>query len=236
MRIFAIADLHLSFSCENKNMDIYGGQWIDHWQRVMKNWDGIVESNDVIIIPGDISWALKFEDAVKDLEWIHERPGKKVLIKGNHDLWWQSVSKLNSLYDDMYFLQNDFFTAGEYAICGTRGWICPGDREFSEHDLKIYRREILRLKASFEKAEKAGFKKFIGVLHYPPTNEKHEESGFTEIFKEYAAETVVYGHLHGEEVCKKGLKGIYKDTDYILTSLDYLRCIPILIRTGRCLK
>ena len=110
----------------------------------MKNWDGIVESNDVVIIPGDISWALKFEDAVKDLEWIHERPGKKVLIKGNHDLWWQSVSKLNSLYDDMYFLQNDFFTAGEYAICRTRGWICPGDREFSEHDLKIYRRKILR--------------------------------------------------------------------------------------------
>lgn len=232
IRIFSIADLHLSFSCENKNMDIYGGQWINHWQRVQHNWDRIVEEKDIVIIPGDISWALKFEEALEDLKWIHERPGKKVVLRGNHDLWWHSITKLNNMYEDMFFLQNNFYDAGEYAICGTRGWVCPGDREFSEHDMKIYKRELLRLESSLKQAKDAGFENIIGVIHYPPTNERHEESGFTELFTKYGVDTVVYGHLHGEDVCMKGLQGIYNGVKYILTSLDHVKCVPKLIRLG----
>ncbi|MDD3350784.1 MAG: metallophosphoesterase, partial [Eubacteriales bacterium] len=120
MRIFAIADLHLSLSGE-KPMDIYGGQWIGHTEKIKKNWMNLIEKDDVVLIPGDTSWAMKHEDAIPDLKWIAELPGKKVLIKGNHDLWWASVSKLNAIDESMYFLQNTYYKAGDYAICGTRG-------------------------------------------------------------------------------------------------------------------
>ncbi len=230
MRMYAIADLHLSFSSPDKAMDIFGGQWIEHWKKVMKNWDRIVEPDDLVIIPGDISWALKFEDALEDIKWIHERPGKKILVKGNHDLWWTSISKLNALYSDVFFLQNNFAGCGNgWAVCGTRGWVCPGDREFSEHDEKIYKREILRLESSLLQAKENGYEKIIGVLHYPPTNEKHEESGFTELFSKYNVANVVYGHLHGPDVCIKGLQGVHNGVNYILTSLDHVRAIPKLI-------
>ena len=156
MSIYAIADLHLSFSAE-KPMDIYGGQWINHTEKVKNNWEAVITEEDTIIIPGDTSWALQFDDAVVDLKWISELPGKKVLIKGNHDLWWNSISKLNALFPNMVFLQNSFYEAEGYAICGSRGWICPGDDDFTPHDEKIYKRELGRMRLSLESAAKAGY-------------------------------------------------------------------------------
>jgi hypothetical protein len=236
MSIYAIADLHLSFSAE-KPMDIYGGEWVNHTEKLKTNWGAMISENDTVIIPGDCSWALRFEDALVDLKWISELPGKKVFIKGNHDLWWNSVNKLNALFENMFFLQNSFYEAEGYAICGSRGWICPGDDDFTGHDEKIYKRELGRLRLSLGAAAQAGYGKkagsseesegkILGVLHFPPASENIRRSGFTEIFEEFGAEKVVYGHLHGKDAYGNGLRGIRNKVEYILTSADYLKCTP----------
>ncbi len=239
MSIYAIADLHLSFSAD-KPMDIYGGEWVNHTEKVKKNWEAMILEKDTVIIPGDTSWALRFEDALVDLKWISELPGKKVFIKGNHDLWWNSVNRLNALFENMFFLQNSFYEAEGYAICGSRGWICPGDDDFTGHDDKIYKRELGRLRLSLEAAAQAGYGKkavrsdesrgnILGVLHFPAASENIRRSGFTEIFEEYGAEKVVYGHLHGKDAYGNGLRGIKNKIEYILTSVDYIKCMPLKI-------
>lgn len=235
MKLFAIGDLHLSFGEDvEKPMDIFGGQWVGHTEKLHKNWVEQIAEEDVVIICGDISWGLRMEEALADLDWIHKLPGKKVLFKGNHDLWWQSITKLNKLYDDgtMIFTQNqchvvkDPVTGKKTAICGTRGWTCPGVEGFSEHDRKIYERELLRLKFSLEEGKKAEADRIIGVLHYPPTNDKKQGSGFTELMSQYGVETCVYGHLHGKEAFRHGLQGIYNGVEYRLVSLDYVQGMP----------
>lgn len=232
MAIFAIADLHLSFDPRvEKPMEIYGPRWVNHAERLEENCKEMINDEDTVLIAGDISWALKQEEAMADLDWVHSRiPGQKVLLKGNHELWWQSVSKLNKLYDDMYFLQNTFFAAEGVAICGTRGWLCPGAADYTEQDEKIYRREALRLEMSLEAAKEAGYTEIIGALHYPPTDERHNASSFTELFERYGVKNVYYGHLHGKDVWPKGLQGIYNGVEYKLISLDYLDAKPIRIK------
>ena len=230
MKIFAIGDLHLSFGeTVEKPMDIFGGQWVGHTEKLHNNWTEMIAQDDVVIICGDISWGLRQEEAMADLDWVHNLPGKKILFKGNHDLWWQSLSKLNKLYDDgtMFFVQNKCVMLDEKtAICGTRGWTCPGTEGFGEHDRKIYDREVLRLRMSLDDAKAAGAENIIGVLHYPPTNEKHHKSGFTDLMTEYGVKTCVYGHLHGRDAFKNGLKGEYNGVEYKLVSLDYLQGRP----------
>lgn len=225
MALYAIADLHLSFSSD-KPMDIYGAAWKDHTERVKEAWLSNIRPDDTVIIAGDISWGLRLDEAMADLSWIHRLPGRKVLVKGNHDPWWTSIGKLNRLFDDMFFLQNTFYPYGEYAICGSRGWVCPGSSEFTTHDDKIYKREILRLKASFEAAVGAGYEKFIGVMHYPPMNEKKDSSGFTELFEYYDVHKVVYGHLHADSAryAPTGMRG---RTEYFLAACDALGCQPL---------
>ena len=228
MSIYAISDLHLSFA-ENvqKPMDIFGGEWLNHTERVKAHWEDTISGDDTVIVGGDTSWALKFEDAIADLEWIQKLPGRKVFIKGNHDLWWNSIKRLNSMFgDDMRFVQNDFCEAEGIAICGSRGWLCPGDECFAEQDEKIYNRELLRLRSSFTAARDAGFSKIVGVLHFPPTNEKFQRSGFTDLFSEFQVDRAFYGHLHGAEGFRRGVKGKIDGTEYKLISLDYLKCIP----------
>ena len=229
MKIFAIGDLHLSMGEDiEKPMDIFGGEWVGHAEKLYNNWTESVTDDDIVIVCGDISWGLRLDEAVADLEWIHNLPGTKVFFKGNHDLWWQSAGRLNKMYDDgtMNFMQCKAYIAGDVAICGSRGWICPGTDGFSEHDRKIYDREAARLRLSLEEGKKQGIKKIIGVLHYPPTNDKHQASDFTRLMEEYGVKTCVYGHLHGKDVFQNGLKGIYNGVEYRLVSLDYLQAKP----------
>lgn len=222
-RIFAMGDLHLSFAPGiEKPMNEFGSVWEDHYKKVKDDWDARITDDDYVILAGDISWALKLSDAMYDLEWIHERPGKKIIFKGNHDLWWHGITKLNTLFDDIHFMQNDAVLAGDTVIFGTRGWICQGDSEGSKEDIKIYNREVERLKLSYSKALKLSGKRTIGVLHYPPTNPQFEDSGFTKIFEHSGADTVIYGHLHGLHAYKKGFKGIRNGVNYRLVSYDYL--------------
>ena len=231
MNIFAIGDLHLSFDERiQKPMDIFGPSWVNHHEKVRKNWEEKVGEEDLVIIPGDVSWGLRADEAMADLRWIHRLPGRKVITKGNHDLWWTSVTRLNRLYDDMTFLQNHcYMTAEGIAVCGTRGWICPGTEGFDEHDEKIYNRELLRLEFSLKEAEKAGAKMTIAALHYPPTNDKLQGSGFTRMLEDFNVQMCVYGHLHGKDAFKNGIKGVFNGIEYRLVSLDYVEGEPQLI-------
>lgn len=239
MSVFAIADLHLSMSeAVDKPMDIYGGPWVGHANRLKEYWGAIVSEKDTVIIPGDISWALYLEDAMADLAWIDALPGKKVLVRGNHDLWWSSMAKMRGHFESISFIQNDAYDGGDFIVFGSRGWICPGDKLFDpEVDKKIYDRECIRLKLSAdcaaslaEKAASRGkYPVIIGAMHYPPTNDRREASGFTEIFSAVGALKVVYGHLHGDRALMNGPSGLIGGAEYINVALDKLYCLPLRI-------
>ncbi len=221
MSVFIIGDLHLSFD-ENvdKPMDIYGGVWVEHWKRLYHNWQREVKEEDTVILAGDTSWALKLSEAMADLRWISNLNGRKVIIKGNHDLWWSGIKKLNSMFENIYFMQNSYYAVDDVAICGTRGWICPGSESFEEGDMKLYRREALRLEESLKMAEQAGYEKIIGVLHYPPTNEKRNLSEFTRLFESFGVKKVYYGHLHNEDAKKNRESINLNGVSYKLISFD----------------
>lgn len=199
MAIWAIADLHLSHD-RSKPMDIFGPEWRNHDEKIAGNWRRLVGEEDLVIVAGDISWAMQLADAVADLNWIAALPGRKLLLRGNHDYWWSSISKVRqALPPGMAALQNDCFVFEGWAICGTRGWICPGEEGFdSEHDEKIYRREVGRLQLSLESAEREGQRRIIAALHYPPFSRQSAPSGFTELLERFGAAHCVYGHIHDE--------------------------------------
>lgn len=231
MSIYAIGDLHLSFAPGvEKPMDIYGSAWNGHAQRLKENWVELIRPEDTVILAGDISWGLKLSEAVYDLEWIDRLPGKKVIFKGNHDLWWSGIGKLNRLYDSIHFVQNTAWEAEGWFLCGSRGWLCPGSEDFTVQDEKIYKRELLRLQMSLEDAKRQGAEHLIGVLHYPPSSANGRGSEFTRAFEAAGVSQVVYGHLHGADAYRKGLKGKYNGIEYRLVSLDYLKCRPVCIK------
>jgi len=223
MALYALSDLHLSFASD-KPMDIFGDTWKDHHLKILHNWNSKVKDDDVVLIAGDISWGMKFNEAIPDLEFIHNLKGKKVLLKGNHDYWWTSISKLNSLYDDMFFIQNNFFPYEDYAICGTRGWINLEEKD--EKNLKVYNRELIRLRLSLDSAK--DFKKKIVIMHYPPITKVSVAKEFIDLFKEYKVEKVIYGHIHydSRHICVIGeVDGI----EYICSSADIINFDPIRI-------
>ncbi len=227
MALWAISDLHLALNSD-KPMDIFGEKWENHHEKIKNNWIEKISAEDTVLIAGDISWSMSISEGLEDLEWIHKLPGKKILIKGNHDYWWSSITKLNSLYEDMDFIQNNFFNYKDVAICGTRGWNCPGAARFTEHDEKIYNRELIRLRISLDEAVRSGYNKFIVMLHYPPTNDKFEETKLISILKEYNVSKVIYGHLHGPSL-NRLYEGNIEGVEYIVTSCDYLDFDPLKI-------
>lgn len=233
MKIFAIGDLHLSFD-ENihKPMDKFGPGWEEHTEKLERNWRRLVSEEDIVLIPGDISWALRIEEALADFEWIHALPGKKILSKGNHDLWWSRITYLNSLYDDIIFLQNDCYVTDDpgIVIAASRGWPYPGSDEYTEHDEKIYARELLRMGMGLEAAKKAApDARVIACLHYPPAGPSGRETEFTKLLEKYGVWKCVYGHLHGMPAYNTGIKGRCRGVEYILASFDYLDGVPKLI-------
>lgn len=219
MNIFAIGDLHLSNSLPEKSMEKFG--WINHQQRIFENWEQNVKDEDIVLLVGDISWAMKLEDAFADLAEIAKMKGQKILIKGNHDFWWQSLNKIKNYDEHMFFMQNNVYEIEDYVICGTRGWLCPNRIKFDEHDEKTYKREVLRLESSLILASKCN-KQIILLLHFPPTNDEKQESDFTRLIQSYKVKTVIYGHLHGQESFNLSYKGLVDDVNYHLVSADYL--------------
>lgn len=226
MHIYAIGDLHLSFSQE-KPMDVFGESWRGHTERIERAWRDTVGAEDLVIIPGDISWAMQLSAALPDLSFIGRLPGTKLLLRGNHDYWWSSVTQVRaSLAPGMYALQNDAFPFGDACICGTRGWACPGSAAFDSQDQKIYERELQRLSLSLGKAEPG--KTLVVMTHYPPFSEKNRSSGFTELLEQAGCTLAVYGHLHGA-AHKSAFEGEQNGVAYRCVAADYLQFTPKLL-------
>lgn len=223
MSIYIVGDLHLSKSDNiEKPMSVFGYNWDNHDEKIENDWLRRVNESDTVILAGDISWAMKLEDVKADFDWLSTLPGKKVMIKGNHDYWWQSLSKMKKAFPDAEFLQNSYYNVGDVAICGSRGWICPGTDGFKESDKKIYNRELLRMETSLKQATLSAANEIIAVMHYPPTNEKKYPSGFTELFEQYSVKNVYYGHLHGKNNFFRSLEGVFNGIEYKLISIDKL--------------
>ena len=196
MHIYAIADLHLSLTSE-KPMDVFGETWRGHAEKLERNWRERVQDDDLVLIPGDISWAMQLSAALPDLSFIGDLPGKKILLKGNHDYWWSAIGRVRSVLPaGMRAIQNDSIVEGGVGICGTRGWLCPGSNNFSAEDQKIYSRELDRLTLSLNSLPEVETK--IAMLHFPPFADKEKGSGFTERLEAAGVQIAIYGHLHGE--------------------------------------
>ena len=202
MSLYSISDLHLPCD-DSKKMDVFGENWENHFEKIKENWYSVVKADDIVLLPGDLSWAMSLGDALPHLGIISELPGRKVILRGNHDYWWTSLSKVrNSLSNETYAIQNDSICLGDYIICGTRGWIMPGDPGFNEDkDRQIYDRELIRLGLTLESARKLmqRGRKIIVMMHFPPAYPKRCETGFTKLIGESGASAVVYGHLHGSQ-------------------------------------
>ncbi len=224
MKVYAISDLHLSISTP-KPMDIFGHIWDNYTEDIEKDWNEKVTDDDIVLLAGDFSWAMYLEDAVKDYDYLKKLKGRKVMIRGNHDYWWQSISAVrNSAPSDMFFLQNDCVRFENILICGTRGWTVPErGREQSPDDLKIYKRELIRLELALQSATK--LRKdgdiLIVMIHYPPFNSGVEDSDFTNLMEKYNANICVFGHLHGNKIRSK-LEYSKRGINYYLTSCDKL--------------
>ena len=226
MAIYAISDLHLSFGV-NKPMNIFGEVWNNYEEEIRKNWVENVKDEDTVIVSGDISWAMSLNESIKDFEYINSLPGKKILVRGNHDYYFSTKTKMNNFFEaqgmkDFYILHNNAYVVEDYIICGTRGW-GKTEGNTAEEDKKIIEREENRLRYSLEEGKKLqqesieeGKKREIIVaLHYPPFI-----SNFQDIMKEYGVKKCVYGHLHGfvHNFVKEGeIDGI----DYRMVGCDY---------------
>lgn len=221
MNIYAISDLHLSATAD-KPMNIFGGNWDGHFEKIKRDWREKVQPDDVVLISGDISWAMKLSDALVDLRSLADLPGKKVFIRGNHDYWWNGITKLRESAPDenFIFLQTDAVRIGEFVMIGSRGWTCPGSPDYTEQDQKLYLREVERFRLAFAVADtlyQDGDKKIV-MIHYPPFNLKGENSAFTELFEQNGVDKVVFGHIHGATYFP--LKTERNGIGYQLTSCD----------------
>ena len=231
MRVFAIGDMHLEGGT-GKTMDRFGENWRDHDKKIFESWERIGRADDLLLVVGDTSWAMRFEDALPDLHRVGQMKGRKLLLKGNHDYWWQSLTKMSKALDpSIRFLQASSIIENRIAIAGTRGWLCPNDTYFKEQDAKIYEREVGRLRAALEtlKSRKDEFDTLIVALHYPPVNDRQEPSGFSDLIDEYKTDVCVYGHVHGEHI-KDALTGLRGRTLHYLVSADAVDFAPAEIR------
>ena len=223
MVIYGISDLHLSLG-NDKPMDIFKG-WENYYQRIEANWRRIVKQDDVVVLPGDFSWALKLEETRKDFLFLEALPGKKVILKGNHDLWWSTAKKINDFFESekiksVSIVFNNCFEIGEYAVCGTRGWT-----KEKEADLKIICREAGRLRASISTAVEKG-KIPLVFLHYPPVTSDSIAEEIIEVLKEFDIKQVYHGHIHGKN--SNYIKE-YDTISFKLLSCDCIDFTPLFI-------
>ena len=231
MKVYAISDLHLSIN-NPKPMDIFGPVWENYLDKIISDWKNKVKDEDIVLLAGDFSWAMKLEETIQDFRLLENLPGKKIIIRGNHDYWWKSISAVrNILPKNFYAIQNDAIKFDNVIICGTRGWIVPEKNGvISEENKKIYDREVIRLELSLQSALKLKEDGdiLICMLHYPPTNYSKEDNQLTKLIEQYNVNYVVFGHIHGlKNVDKMFIKN---NIPYYLSSCDMVNNSLVLIK------
>ena len=225
MALYAIGDLHLSLGGE-KPMHVFGEQWRDHDQKLKEGF-ARVGPEDLTVLCGDLSWGMSLQEAEEDFRFIHELPGKKIILKGNHDYWWSTANKAYTFFrekgfDSLQILHNNSYVYGDYALCGTRGWFYE-EETGGEHDEKIMRREILRLEASLKSA---GEREKLVFLHYPPLYQKYRCEEILELLERYGVSLCCYGHIHGKG-CFAAFNGWVGGTRFRLLSADAVDFTPV---------
>ena len=227
MALYAIGDLHLSLGAE-KPMDVFGGKWLGYMDKLREGMS-IIGPEDTTVLLGDLSWALNLEGAVKDFAWIDQIPGKKIILKGNHDYWWSTAAKFYKFcqengFENQWILNNNHYEYDGWAICGTRGWFFEEDRG-GTHDEKVFRRELIRLESSLKSA---GDKNKMVFLHYPPRYRGYECREIIELLERYEVRRCYYGHLHSESH-KLAIEGQWGGVEYRLVSADYIGFKPVTV-------
>ena len=227
MAIYAIGDLHLSFQ-DSKPMDIFGDNWLKHEEKIKKSWEAIVKKEDTVLLPGDFSWAMDLKGTYLDFSFLEALPGKKILLKGNHDYWWTTLTSMRNFlqenhFDTIDFLSNNAYLVEDTIICGTRGW----DLKDEEQDSKIFKREVARLEMSLKMGRKqyGETRDLIVCMHYPPINphflKRREKLDFLNQMKAYGVKECLYGHLHGKGH-QEAVEGDIEGIQFKLVSADYL--------------
>ena len=246
MALYAIGDLHLHFQSQLKARgQLRDRVWKNHEERFRKNCEKLIAADDTLVLIGDHSWGKNLAECEADLQYICDLPGRKILIRGNHDMFWDAkkTGQLNALYAPrLTFLQDSFETYRDYALVGTKGYTFEGpfwidrrgrvtdwDEAAAAQAEKLVSRELARLRTSFELARAQGYRKYIMFLHYPPTSILEKRSVFTDIAEEYGAEQVIYAHCHGEHRFHDSILGEFRGREYRLASGDYLNWIPVRI-------
>jgi len=224
MALYAIGDLHLCLGAP-KPMDIFGGAWVGYMDK-LKEGMSIIRPEDTTVLLGDLSWALDLSSSKADFEWINAIPGKKIILKGNHDYWWSTAAKFSKFckdnrFEDMILLNNNCFFYEDLAICGTRGWFFEEERS-GQHDEKVFKRELIRLEASLKAA---GDKQKMVFLHYPPKYKGYECTEILELLNKYEVRRCFYGHLHGGSH-KLAMEGLWDGIEYRLVAADYIGFKP----------
>lgn len=225
MHLFTIGDLHLSFGVPEKPMDIFGG-WKNYQMLLEKSWRERIAPEDTVVLAGDFSWGMNLQQAEADFAFVHQLPGKKILLKGNHDYWWTSKKKMEDFFDahgfhSLYILHNNHYAFEQYGICGTRGWV---SMQGEAADAKILVREVQRLEVSIQSALNASLEPIV-FLHYPPIYGLAENEKILEVLRCYQIKQCYYGHIHGKGH-PKAFQGHYEGTEMHLISSDYLQFIP----------
>lgn len=229
MALYAIGDLHLSFG-SNKPMDVFGGVWNNYVEK-LRDGLSVISEEDTTILLGDLTWALDLEEAKEDFAFINAIPGRKIILKGNHDYWWSTAKKFYTFceengFSQMYILNNNAYVYGDVAICGTRGWFFEEDAALGSHNDKIFKREMIRLETSLKQAEG---KEIYCFLHYPPRYRGYECEEILTLLKTYGVRLCCYGHLHGDSH-KLAIEGIYDSVEFRLCAADFLGFQPLRIK------
>ena len=229
MALYAIGDLHLSFGTD-KPMDVFGGAWSGYVDKLRENLS-VIQPEDTTVLLGDLSWALDLQNAKEDFAFINAIPGRKIIIKGNHDYWWSTAAKFYQFckengFENLWILNNNFYEYEGTALCGTRGWFFEEDAAEGSHNDKIFKRELIRLETSLKAA---GEMEKICFLHYPPRYRGYECPEILALLKQYCVSICCYGHLHSDSH-KLAIEGVYDGVDFRLCSADFLRFRPIRVK------
>ncbi len=232
MALYTLSDPHLA-TAVHKPMDIFGGRWQGYTEKIVKNWSALIQPGDTVVLGGDISWGISLDEAKSDFALLDSLPGRKLILKGNHDLWWETASKMHRFLEEngihsIDFLHNNCFFYGNTALCGTRGW--PFEEDFTDpHNAKIFRRELIRLEASLKLGAAAQPDEIICFLHYPPLLSSFRCEPVIALLQKYGVKRCVYGHLHSEGL-RWAVEGVQEGIEWRLVSGDHVDFTPVFLK------